>query len=574
MGRIADAFAQTFADGPSSEPQEVDKTSARRLGPLIEGEFSGAAAGAKRGPTIASLGTGDRNNQPAQVTDGADKGEYYWNGSAWIRTGDLFDPAAVQADITAVQDGLDDVSARVPEIESNSYMVPVVTNQSGDVPVWLQNGDFNARGMAPGLRQKAVADIVSQTNAGDRIALWRAGKKVLLWLDKGRIKGPGLESGAAFDPETIAPIYEPRQSPANSLPIRTDDRSLSAYRTKKAKLDMEYDNVVLSIVLGYDSWTDITAIPATITNLFEGAGYEIAGPGFRGVEADVQVFAGPLTLSGWTFVDGSSSTTYPYGVGVDGKCIWTNGTAATLSWVTSRPATTINIHTMGFGGVWRWRVDSGAWTTVTSPNDSAFHIVAISGLADTVHTLQIDTTGNTAVVSIVGFDGRRDGVSGVIVHKIGNGGLSLRRMERWFGYIGAPAAHLSADLAIMIGGTNDSRYGDSTPEAYVTRLQTLEDIWRGAAPQVGFLFVSPPQHGDAEIQPLAVIEPAKYAWCVQRGHAWLNALDSWPDHATATAQGLWEQPLHISISDASPTDAYRAGVKQLVDQINTHFLHV
>jgi hypothetical protein len=99
MGNIIEAFKNTFADGPSSAPDEVDKAAARRLGPVIESELSGAAAGLVRATSKAGLGSGSRTGQPGQVTAGADKGEYLWDGSEWIRTGDLVDTLGLQANI-------------------------------------------------------------------------------------------------------------------------------------------------------------------------------------------------------------------------------------------------------------------------------------------------------------------------------------------------------------------------------------------------------------------------------------------------------------------------------------------
>lgn len=119
MGNIIQAFKNTFADGPTSNPDKVDKAAARRLGPVIESELFGAAAGLVRATSKAGLGSGSREGQPGQVTAGEDKGEYYWNGSGWIRTGDLFDPPAVAADIAGLENDVSDLTGDVSGVRSD-----------------------------------------------------------------------------------------------------------------------------------------------------------------------------------------------------------------------------------------------------------------------------------------------------------------------------------------------------------------------------------------------------------------------------------------------------------------------
>lgn len=126
MGVVKDAIDAAFADGPSAKPDEVKKASVRRAGVVIESAIVGASAGAKRATTIAGLGVGDRAAQPGQVTSGADKGEYTWDGDEWIRTGDLIDPLALQADIadkadqTSLDGEIDDRLALIGPDQANA----------------------------------------------------------------------------------------------------------------------------------------------------------------------------------------------------------------------------------------------------------------------------------------------------------------------------------------------------------------------------------------------------------------------------------------------------------------------
>lgn len=81
----------------------VNKDAVLRLFWLIQTLINGASEGVVRATTLAGLGSGTRVGQPGQVTAGADKGEYYWDGSSWIRTGDLIDPDALKGSIDSLR---------------------------------------------------------------------------------------------------------------------------------------------------------------------------------------------------------------------------------------------------------------------------------------------------------------------------------------------------------------------------------------------------------------------------------------------------------------------------------------
>ena len=68
------------------------------LGITLQQAVEAAAAGTIRAATLTALPNGTRVGQPGEVTGpGSDRGAYAWSGSAWVRVGDLIDPAAVTA---------------------------------------------------------------------------------------------------------------------------------------------------------------------------------------------------------------------------------------------------------------------------------------------------------------------------------------------------------------------------------------------------------------------------------------------------------------------------------------------
>ncbi|TIX89182.1 hypothetical protein [Rhizobium sp. P44RR-XXIV] len=141
MGVIRDKAKLVYAAGPSGDPTEPDKTEIIDLNGVIEDAVTGAGADLVRATTLGGLTAGTRVGQPGQVTQGADKGEYTWNGSAWIRTGDLIDAAALEASDATQQQDIDAANARLDaldqsmptDIYAGHNIVAAVTTADGTV---------------------------------------------------------------------------------------------------------------------------------------------------------------------------------------------------------------------------------------------------------------------------------------------------------------------------------------------------------------------------------------------------------------------------------------------------------
>ncbi|WP_368517490.1 hypothetical protein [Rhizobium sp.] len=121
-----DVFSPVNADGKARSVLNQD---AQRWGEEVQASIVGASLGMIRATSIAGLGSGTRVGQPGQVTQDPDSGEYYWSGSAWIRTGDIIDPPALQARIddarTDLQAGIDDVQN---EVSNHSALENLIYN--------------------------------------------------------------------------------------------------------------------------------------------------------------------------------------------------------------------------------------------------------------------------------------------------------------------------------------------------------------------------------------------------------------------------------------------------------------
>ncbi|SFB52228.1 hypothetical protein SAMN03159496_04622 [Rhizobium sp. NFR07] len=186
MGAIRDAFNSAWPDGPSTNPTRPNKSTIRQVGTTIETSLVGAAAGLIRATTKAGLGSGTRTGQPGQVTAGADKGEYYWNGSAWIRTGDVIDPIALQANID------EEVDERSSLIARGMQNIPVAIKDAlGFIWAYIDNrGYVKSRGFS-------AAGFEMGSSGADEVfhIRDRRGFKYLS-LTKTELRAPGLSHGS------------------------------------------------------------------------------------------------------------------------------------------------------------------------------------------------------------------------------------------------------------------------------------------------------------------------------------------------------------------------------------------
>lgn len=396
---------------------------------------------------------------------------------------------------------------RIAEVTASPSFVPLAKNKEGRAPIWLQDGGFNAGRVSEDFAQKVFAH------------------------DNRR-------------------PYAPLSSPISSyLPAATDGRTLCKHRAKIGRLISGDPTAKLKIAIAGDSWAAFPAIPLAIRTLLEGA-FPNAGEGWQSVFPSYKMNGISLTRSsGWTEVDGSATGTFPYGAGPDGHNIHTTTATATLT-LANIKATDLYIYCQSVTGAFRYRVDGGAWTTVTGTGDNTVRVVSITGLADQAHTLSIDTTGNAGVVSLHGFYATRN-VRGVEVVKMGNPGTTGRMMRNYAQYVQPAAQTMDLDAVVFLLGTNDYQTGSSTVEEYIAGLTETAAAFRAATPEVGLIFVAPADSNGTASRPLTEYRDALYEFCIANGHEFYNMHDLWPAWATANALGIWADNLHTNNNGAS-----------------------
>ncbi len=377
--------------------------------------------------------------------------------------------------------------------------------------------------------------------------------------------------------EETDPRYEPRQSPrSSSLPIFSDGRSLFQWKSEVANWKLSGSGR-LTVIFFPDSWSMKRPIPQALKDLLVGEFGAING-GWISVTADLTGASdnfGPLddatfTKSGWTLVDMSPDDSLPtlpaFGVAVDGQVIYTTGQSATAAWTFT--GTEFSLNWFMTDGVCRYRVDGGAYVTLTGDSSNTQAFERVPDLANGPHLVELDTTVNISghTVAIGGlYYTTTDGV-GVEVDKVGNAGMDGLQLSQYVDTCVAPAvAVMKPDVAVVMPGTNDYRHSHSTPDNFIAAMQSLVTACRSERPNMGFIFVAPADSDGTPIYPLTSYRDALYQFCVDNGHEWYNMHDDWASFSIENSAGMWlsfTPRLHVS----------EAGAYRLANTIYRHFL--
>lgn len=529
---------------------------------------------------LAGIATG----ATANATDAALRDRATHTGVQAISTvADLQDALDAKASVVALD-------ARIGEVDSTSQRVPVVESSGGVVPVWLDGVALDGMELGDRFRAAAADEVaIGVDPAGLRIPVIGASEQVALWFDPATgWRGPGIDvwlsalhevapSGQSVPvigtSEQVALWFDPslgwrgpgidnrltraeaaqtlglRQIPiAATAPIATDGRNLHRLKAKLAAIRAGQSEQLRIGITG-DSWTDQIEIPGQLSQALQNA-IGITSPGWLSVGPFPQLDGVTRTASaGWTLVDGSATSDFPYGAGPDGYCLWTAAADQTLTYAGVR-ATEISITRHKHGGTWRWRVNGGAWTAVTDDASGDHAVTTITGLTAT-NTLEIDTTGNTGVVALAGCYATRAGVSGAELSKWGNSGTSGFRLSEYLPYVADAAAIMRPDLLIVILGTNDYRTTNpAAPAAFEPALRDLIAAVRSSVSDCGVILVAPSITDAVPVTPLSDYRDAMYRIALDGGADFVSLYDAFPPYAQASALGLMAESLHLSVRGA------------------------
>lgn len=295
------------------------------------------------------------------------------------------------------------------------------------------------------------------------------------------------------------------------------------------------------IALFGDSWLQGAArLPRPLSRMLK-AEYGDAGAGFASFSnshgaadsADVTV-----SRSG-TWADSDAQST-SRGVDIGHASSSEVGAKITVNILDSATGAVIHWYRQSGGGEFRWRVDGGGWTSVDTDGAAGFQSTAITGWADTTHTLEVEIETAGSGVILMGADIRRSG-AGVRLHKLGNGGLTTN------GAIAVDAtvwqdglAALAPNVVCVLLGTNDMS-NNVALETYQARIVTLVGRIRTARPLCDVLLIAPSDNGlEGRTYSMQEYSAALRQTAIDNGCAFLDLWGNVGPYADAYARGLME----------------------------------
>jgi lysophospholipase L1-like esterase len=461
----------------------------------------------------------------------------------------------------------DFVTSKVDSTEAGNSRVPLYQDDAGKVPVWLTNGDLDARGVADGIVNSLAGRVIGKgteqfTAKSVKVPLWydEAGK-VPVWLDNGNLAARGLSSALLNVITTlISPSFQMREAPlAATKPISSDGRTLFKFKSKLGRV-LNNEAITPRIMLTGDSWAEYVAIPQAVYNICSSK-YAASNSSYISVNGQFMLNSATFSKSaGWVLYDASLVSVGPTnGCGPDGQSISTTAADQTIN-ITSQQCTQVNILCQNLNGTFRYRIDGGSWVTITGTNTGVMQRVTTGTLSDTTHSIDIDTTGNTGTVAIHGLWCPR-AARGVEIQKCGNAGITGSGITNYYTQIQQYASFMQPDLIFIILGTNDFRLS-KTILSYTDGMRNMIAQYKAAYAETGIVLVSPARCNATGALPTTDFRNAMAALAMELGVEFFNFHDDWDVWAVMNPYGVWVDSLHLNDS----------GAAALAKSLDKHFL--
>lgn len=424
-------------------------------------------------------------------------------------------------------------------------LIPVLMDDNERVALWLDDGKLDAKGLGPVIRDDLGLGAF-QPYDGSRVpVVIDQLENVGVWLDEGKLDAKGLGPTLASDVQSIVNNTLAHQAVDLNQLLTTDGKSLWLYKAKRGLLKSGAPTK-LKIMFAGDSWSDLDTIPNKMGELLS---QDFTKIGYGWISALLNRMTNGVTASrtGWTLYDASSTPLPPeFGCAFDGGSITTNLATATVR-INNLTATKIVVYYRGGPGVFRYRVDGGAWTQAPNGVAGGREKIVLDGLTDAAHLLEIDTNGNTSTVTLYGFYATRD-TSGYEILKCGRGGLRGGYAVKMLPYITEYAAELEADVLIISLGTNDYRAGDV--QGYIDGLTGMIAKHREARPDIGIIVIAPPDSNGVAAVPLTTIRAHGQRIASSLGCEFADIYSIFPVFAKSHSLGLWMDDLHLNVYGA------------------------
>ncbi|HCI6240661.1 TPA: SGNH/GDSL hydrolase family protein [Klebsiella pneumoniae] len=459
-----------------------------------------------------------------------------------------------QQAVDEASDSAKEALERVPEEKVMPALVPVVHDMAGNVPIYLENGELDAKAVTGSFSDKVagkgtviptLAEMVQKEKISPQLVpLFKddAGM-VPVYLVDGRLAVKGIDSSFVdLVYAALIGLFQPNQK-------YTDARTAWRWRTAKTKYKL---SVTSKLKVGFtgDSWAEKKAIPQMMANILYSE-YSKAGEGWINfASANGDTLNGmSFNISGWTTYDASETTAAPtYGCALDGLCLYATGTAARIT-LNAVSATGLSIYYKDTTGTFRYTIDGGTPIVVTGAGTGNVTKVDITGLANGTHQLVIDLTGNADTVVIYGVYATISS-SGVEIQKFGNANITADGYTKVLGNISYFAQQLNPDIIFMIIGTNDYRLGRTLSNFY-TALTSWVQAYKAALPDTALVLIAPPQCNASGSYPLSSYRDVMRQVANENHVEFFSLYDDFPAaYATANTYGLWNDALHLNNNGA------------------------
>ncbi|HBR6412038.1 TPA: SGNH/GDSL hydrolase family protein [Klebsiella pneumoniae] len=459
-----------------------------------------------------------------------------------------------QQAVDEASDSAKEALERVPEEKVMPALVPVVHDMAGNVPIYLENGELDAKAVTGSFSDKVagkgtviptLAEMVQKEKISPQLVpLFKddAGM-VPVYLVDGRLAVKGIDSSFVdLVYAALIGLFQPNQK-------YTDARTAWRWRTAKTKYKL---SVTSKLKVGFtgDSWTEKKAIPQMMANILYSE-YSKAGEGWINfASANGDTLNGmSFNISGWTTYDASETTAAPtYGCALDGLCLYATGTAARIT-LNAVSATGLSIYYKDTTGTFRYTIDGGTPIVVTGAGTGNVTKVDITGLANGTHQLVIDLTGNADTAVIYGVYATISS-TGVEIQKFGNANITADGYTKVLGNISYFAQQLNPDIIFMIIGTNDYRLGRTLSNFY-TALTSWVQAYKAALPDTALVLIAPPQCNASGSYPLSSYRDVMRQVANENHVEFFSLYDDFPAaYATANTYGLWNDALHLNNNGA------------------------
>lgn len=297
-----------------------------------------------------------------------------------------------------------------------------------------------------------------------------------------------------------------------------------------------------------DSWINSAGRLHSPLKTILQAEYGAAGAGYCSASIEPTVPAGVTRNRAGTWTDRNKGTT-PKGYGPDlFDAITTDAaTPASVDWTSTATDFLLLYLQQAGGGSFRWRIDSEAWTTVsTDDTPTELGTVSITGLSDASHVLTVEVvSAGGAGICMLGVDCKVAG-NGVRVHKLGASGSTA---ASWTAH--PDGAVLAAALAVMAPnviavtlGTNDHS-NSVDPAAFAASIEALLVTAIGSL-DAQALIVSPADNGNTAVYTVQDYVSELRSSSVAEGYAMFDSLLLLGPYAEASARALYDDASHIN----------------------------